>query len=55
MGQFEDAIVFFSDAIEKDMQSNEMKEPSNVQFLRNRAKCYLDYDNKYPQSIADLE
>jgi hypothetical protein len=30
MGQYDDAIVFFSDAIEKDMQFKELKEPNNV-------------------------
>jgi hypothetical protein len=30
MGQYDDAIVFFSDAIEKDMQFKELKEANNV-------------------------
>jgi len=36
MGEYEEALTYFDDSIKKD------KDPNNVQFLRNRARCFMD-------------
>lgn len=46
MKQYEEAIMYFNQAITKD--------PENINFLMNRAQCLYDM-GQYTDTIADLE
>ena len=51
---YEQAVYFYTEAINEERKHNNSSYCTNVDFLSNRARCYYD-DTKYEEATEDLD